>query len=199
MYQKEKVDNRVKYTREWTYMALEKLLISNKYSEITITEIIEKSGISRATFYRNFSSKDDIIAFKVKTFFNDFYDELMSHFKMMNTSSEFDLIERFFTAAHNNSALLDTVIKSNQEYLMILSIAEVINYHKDLFYSLIQTDKKAEKYIIDIVSSSAWTLLSSWFKGGQVESPKELTRIYLFTFESVYLALYGNKEDLNNR
>ena len=60
MYQNEKVDMRVKYTREWTFEALYRLLETKKYENIKISEIINKAGISRATFYRNFSTKDDM-------------------------------------------------------------------------------------------------------------------------------------------
>ena len=72
MFSIEKLDMRIKYTREWTFEALYKLLENNEYDKIKITDIITKAGISRATFYRNFSTKDDIVKLKVKMFFEFF-------------------------------------------------------------------------------------------------------------------------------
>ncbi|MGX8680258.1 MAG: TetR/AcrR family transcriptional regulator [bacterium] len=41
--------------------ALFLLLNEKPLSEITITELVEKSGVARATYYRNYQSKEDII------------------------------------------------------------------------------------------------------------------------------------------
>ena len=50
---------------------------------------------------------------------------------------------------------------------------------------------------MDIVASSAWTLVSKWIKTGKKEKASELVEIYLNTFKSVYIALFGDKSELN--
>ena len=47
MFEKEKVDARIKYTREWTFEALHKLLEIKPFTDIKISEIIDKAGISQ--------------------------------------------------------------------------------------------------------------------------------------------------------
>ncbi|MFK5883574.1 MAG: TetR/AcrR family transcriptional regulator [Candidatus Izemoplasma sp.] len=199
MFQNEKIDLRVKYTREWTYIALEKILELKLYNEITITEIIKKAGISRATFYRNFSSKDDIIEFKVKSFFTTFYNDLIDYYKLMNSSDELELIGQFFKRISNESNLIGTIIKANVGYMMVQNIVQVIETHRDLFYNVLGYEESTEKYIIEIVSSSAWTLLSTWYQNGKIETSEELAQIYVLTFKTVSIALFGNKDDLNKR
>jgi len=46
MFEIEKIDMRVKYTREWTFEALYKLLQDKKLGDIKVSSIIEKAGIS---------------------------------------------------------------------------------------------------------------------------------------------------------
>jgi len=196
MYQIEKVDMRVKYTREWCFEALNKLLENKKYENIRISDIIVKSGISRATFYRNFKTKDDVVKIKVKMFFESFYNDISEYYLKNDNEDELFLIQSFFRKIDENEKLIDTVIKTKLEYLMVSGILEIINYRRDKFYSIVKTKKKAEAYTMDIISSSAWTLLSRWHKSGKEESSQELTKIYLSAFRSVYIALFGDKSDL---
>ncbi|MCK5388129.1 MAG: TetR/AcrR family transcriptional regulator [Candidatus Izimaplasma sp.] len=197
MYQNEKVDMRVKYTREWTFEALYRLLEVKKYEDIKISEIIKKAGISRATFYRNFSTKDDIVKIKVRVFFEDFINSVFEHYAAGYSGDEIYLIQFFFKRIDEEEKLVDTVIKTKLEYLMVNGILELINIRREQFYSIVKMNKKAETYTMEIVASSAWTLLSRWHRSGKEESSSELSNIYSSAFKSVYIALFGDKAELN--
>lgn len=49
-------------TRECIQSALVVLMSEKPFDKITITEIVKKSGVSRTAFYRNFTSKEDILS-----------------------------------------------------------------------------------------------------------------------------------------
>lgn len=193
MFDNEKVDMRVKYTREWTFEALSKLLDLKKFSDIKISEIIDKSGISRATFYRNFESKEDIVIIKVNTFFRAFYEDIIPYFLSDVPADETFLVQMFFKRIDEEEKLVDTVIKSNLEYLMIEGILNIISSFSDRFYTLVASSKVTEAYTMDIVASSAWTLLSRWHKTGKKETASKLAKIYLSAFRNVYYALFDDK------
>jgi len=196
MFDIEKIDMRIKYTREWTFEALSKLLEHKNYYEINITEIIEKAGISRATFYRNFKSKDDIVLLKVQMFFQEFYQDLLDFYRKVGTVDEQYLIQTFFKRIDEQEKVIDTVIQTNLEYTMKDGILEIIKYHKDRFYELVKTNKRTEDYTMDIVASSTWTLLSRWHKSGKEETPPQLAKIYLGAFRSIYIALFEDRKQL---
>lgn len=48
-------------TKECIESALVLLMKEQSFSEISITDIIRKAGVSRASYYRNYSSKEDIL------------------------------------------------------------------------------------------------------------------------------------------
>ena len=196
MYENEKVDMRIKYTREWTFEALHKLLAIKPFIDIKISEIIDKAGISRATFYRNFSSKEDIVIIKVRNMFVDFHKAMIQYYTLNQPEDETVLISEFFKRIDEEEKLIDAVIKTNLEYLMIEGITQIMSYYKEKFYELVRTNKKTEDYVMDIVASSCWTLLSRWIKTGKQEAASELVEIYFATFKSVYIALFGDKSDL---
>ena len=61
------------YTRHYIVQALFKLMNERVYDKISVTDIAEKAGVGRATFYRYFKRKEDIIEF----FFNHNTKEFM--------------------------------------------------------------------------------------------------------------------------
>ena len=193
MYSNEKIDMRIKYTREWTFEAFNKLLDYKEMNDIRISEIIEKAGISRATFYRNFTNKEDIVKLKVKSFFNDFYQDVASKYLTLDPIDEAFIVQRFFKRVDEEEKLIDTVIKCNLEYLMVEGIYELINYFGETFFSFVKTSKISVEYTLDIVASSAWVLLSRWHKKGKKETPQRLAVIYVNAFKNVYYALFDDK------
>ena len=52
--------------------ALFELLKEKSISEISITEIIEKAKVARASFYRNYSSKESVITTLIQDILNEY-------------------------------------------------------------------------------------------------------------------------------
>jgi len=68
--QKSNKDNRqVQRTKSWIFDALMLLMDEMPYAKITVSDIAEKAGIARTTFYHNYDEKDDVLhEFLLKTF-----------------------------------------------------------------------------------------------------------------------------------
>lgn len=49
------------FAKECIVLALLKLIYIKPLSSITVSELCEKGGVSRMTFYRNYDSKEDIL------------------------------------------------------------------------------------------------------------------------------------------
>ncbi|MDB6046464.1 MAG: transcriptional regulator, TetR family [Gammaproteobacteria bacterium] len=62
---KSKPDRRVQRTRELLLDALFALMIKRGYERLTIQDLLDRSGVGRATFYAHFKSKDDLLASSV--------------------------------------------------------------------------------------------------------------------------------------
>lgn len=58
-----------------TVEALFTLMDQKPFSEITITELINKAGIARTTYYRNYTSKEDVLSNYLDGIFHDFNNE----------------------------------------------------------------------------------------------------------------------------
>lgn len=51
------------YTKHYIVQALFKLMHSYEYGKINVTDITRKAGVGRATFYRYFKRKEDVITY----------------------------------------------------------------------------------------------------------------------------------------
>ena len=60
------------YTRHYIVQALFKLMSEYNYEKISVKDIAEKAGVGRATFYRHFKRKEDIILFYFEHYTKEF-------------------------------------------------------------------------------------------------------------------------------
>lgn len=66
-------------TCECIEIALFRLMEQKAYSEISITDIIKVAGVSRSSYYRNYTSKDDILGKYIQTINNNLSDALLQY------------------------------------------------------------------------------------------------------------------------
>ena len=62
------------------------------FSDITVTEIVKKAGVARASFYRNFAYKEDVIGY--------YLVEVMKRYKDQFFRSESDYGEMILETMH---------------------------------------------------------------------------------------------------
>ena len=96
--------------------ALLALMDVKPFSEITITELVSKAGIARSTYYRNYSSKEEIIAERIDDVLRDFYNEFPAH--SMDERTEYEHLQLCNalqrSAAH--TAQIGTVVAVSERY-----------------------------------------------------------------------------------
>jgi AcrR family transcriptional regulator len=61
--QKEKVDRRVRRTRELLRNALIAMILEKGYEHVTVQDIIDRADVGRSTFYAHFRDKEDLLVF----------------------------------------------------------------------------------------------------------------------------------------
>jgi AcrR family transcriptional regulator len=61
-----KIDPRKKRTRDELLAAFFELVLSRRYHEIRIADILSESGVSRSTFYEHFASKDELLCASIE-------------------------------------------------------------------------------------------------------------------------------------
>lgn len=63
-------------SKKWMEEALLQLMEQKHFSEITVTEITAKAGVSRLTFYRNFDTKEEVLLRYFDAIFQDYLQSI---------------------------------------------------------------------------------------------------------------------------
>lgn len=66
-------------SRQWIEEALFSLMEKKPFQEITVTDIAQKAGIARLTFYRNFETKENVLL----RYFDGLFESFLSQLKKL--------------------------------------------------------------------------------------------------------------------
>lgn len=163
-------------TKESVFIALMRLLNKRAFSEITITEIAKVAGVSRAAFYRNYTTKEDIIIFRL----GELFQELLLKLQTLEDKNKLNRTTLCFSFFKEHSDFIETLIKAELTHIFY---EQFCIYVADFFKN--QTDKFSkstlfEKYLPQYIASGLFRVLLEWIKGGTVESVDDITK---FMFE----------------
>ena len=154
-------------TKNYIFQALYDLLSRRNINEINVSEICEKAGVSRMSFFRNFKSKEDLVNKSLEKILTTLKEDLS---KQEQINQYVVTCEIFKTAlkytkisqAIKNSDYIDKFISSIGEQLFTFSPDDKINPTK--------------KYVPIFYFSALAGVLAMWINNGAKESPEEMAR-----------------------
>lgn len=140
------------------------LLKKKDYKDISITEICQKAGVTRMSFYRNFESKEDILLQKVRYVTDTFLKESAISYKKDTVSSYF--IKLF------------THMEQQKELCTILHKAGLIHIVKDEFDRVFLSVYRQEydDYKSFFLAGGIYNVFLFWFLSGCRETPEALAK-----------------------
>lgn len=116
--------DRVLVTKRMIFFALKDLVAEHGFGNVSASDIIERAGVSRSTFYRCFSDKFDVANWAYKRYKNiRLQDKDQYHsFKTGLYAQLIHLSENreFFAAAlrfRGQNSLSDSMVETNEEYM----------------------------------------------------------------------------------
>lgn len=172
-----KKDKRSIQSSSWIYDALAELMKEKKYAEITVTEIVEKAKLGRATFYRNFDSLDDVLRLKCDETFNELYEYLVEYYRtnsILNTGINTVFIKPFLRYWYVNSLIIELLIKANRFDIINESFTNMFKLflpHLNKSHDIIW---KHMDYFVAIRSGVAINVLIQWIKNDKNIAPDDL-------------------------
>ncbi|MDR2493399.1 MAG: TetR/AcrR family transcriptional regulator [Coriobacteriales bacterium] len=155
--------------KEYLAESLLLLMRSKAYPEITISAITEKAGVNRSTYYRNFSSKEDIIAF----YFSNLLHGYSTEYLQARDHSFENYMHTIFCYFFRHKRELLLIHKNGLSYLILETLNKAFKEHGGESLD-VEAQFKAYFHIGGIYNTY---LL--WFSHDMRETPEELTRISL--------------------
>lgn len=142
------------------------LLKEKSFEKISIIEIIEHAGVSRNSFYRNFSSKEDILVRHIEQITEDFINR--AQIPVFKVSWEI-YIKTILEHMLNNRGLTDILLNNGKNHL-ISRIFDKAIYEK--------ASGKLDESHIWFLSGGMFNLYQHWAEDGYKESPEEIAKSF---------------------
>jgi AcrR family transcriptional regulator len=148
--------------------ALFDLLLEKDFSEITVTDIIKKAGVARASYYRNYDSKEDVLKESMK----ELQRKVTSDIEPSLVEGDIDhdtrvrLLEEMLTVFLSMKSYILSLHKTG--YSMIF-----LDYLNDFSISMfgVMPRKSIERYGVYYAAGGIFNVMIIWLENGAVETP----------------------------
>lgn len=160
-----------KITKDSIQEALLYLLSKKEIDDISVTEIVNKAGVSRTAYYRNYNSKEEILKDFSSNIFQLIFSQL-NNAELINNPFEWYLF--IFTQVKINSRLVKLLLKAK-----VFSLTS--------FFPSISKDKydKKNTYKIYMMESSLAIIIEKWIENDCDLSVDEISNICYELFPDI--------------
>ncbi|MBR7008241.1 MAG: TetR/AcrR family transcriptional regulator [Ruminococcus sp.] len=160
----------IERTKQSLIDALFELMAQKDYQSITMSEVANTAGYGRATLYRHFQSKEDMI----KSYFekNNAVFQDMKNIRITGREDFYDVIFSVFSALKDNKEIVKLLISAHLEfmYLEFMNTAMVRNYEQNGFI--------VSKYSPYYFMGSLFNVSMQWVRNDCEESVRQITDFY---------------------
>lgn len=165
--------SREEYSKHYIVQALFLLMRQYEYENISVTDIVKKAGVGRATFYRYFKSKVDVITFYFEHNKNKFVIE--QRFRPRCKEDYYEIVLRVLN-----------VFRQNKEPFRLLRRAHLDSIYLDYlnrnFRNMFSENfPNASVYAPYIYAGMLYNLSMAWLDNDCAESPESLASIIIET------------------
>lgn len=147
-------------TRECLQTALVYLMSEKSFEKITITEVVKRSGVSRQSFYRNYHSKEEILAEMCQNVMQSIAESIQ---ESKYTNNAYQWYYDLFFQIKENENTIRLLLEANQYQIgsqnMVL-----------LFHRIYRASTTEQYYQMLAYEGAVDTVIYNWFAGGMRES-----------------------------
>ena len=151
--------------------ALLELMKKYPYNEITVKQIVLETDLVRKTFYRNFSSKDDVLLYITRK-------ALIDYCSVINLGKD-DVLTNIFLFINKNKEFLTLLDKHNLMYIVL----QCMNEYLPSFRNNELSDKNPfsrlfdgldSDYLIALNIGAVWNVIQLWVHRGMKDKPEHI-------------------------
>lgn len=161
-----KMDKRSERTRGWLLDTLLELIEEKEYSEISITELTERSDIARQTFYRNYDSKDDILLSRMEEILDEYLINVQENLAQRNDPNwEFE-VNQLVIVWQENEELFRALQKAGLSFQALEKLSDFFSRFHMKAQNLDELDEK-HQYLVYYLAGGVYMVLDKWFENNK--------------------------------
>jgi len=158
--------------KDCIFTSLMILMKEKNFDDISIKEITQKAGVSRMSYYRTYSSKEDILI----QYFDDLFENCLSKVKSTDIIDKYHLNSKLFHVFGENHILIQNIVHAKLYDLLLIHFIEYTTYlSQHVFHQDINDPKISYKIYAE--AGCLCVLLVHWIDLGMKETPEEMSQL----------------------
>ena len=158
--------------KECLFTALIMLMDQKDFKDIKISEIAQKAGVSRMTYYRTYDSKEDILL----QYFEDRAKEMVHEMEQIPNITSKQFFYLFFSHFKKHAHLMRYMYRADLlKEINIRLIGFVTNLYNRSPHAASDFSKRT--YEIHFVAGGLFTMLLHWIQREMPETPEEMAEM----------------------
>ncbi|MGM9605874.1 MAG: TetR/AcrR family transcriptional regulator [Oscillospiraceae bacterium] len=153
---------KVSYVKQKITDALLHLMKQHSFSEITITQIVQTAGVGRASFYRNYKDKEDVLTQHMAVLIQKWGREF-------EQAGKPNIIESLLEHYYAERDFYKLLYESGLSYHMLDTIKAACEIDKE--------EENISAYLKAWFAGGLFCWVSEWIKRGMAETPETMLRL----------------------
>ena len=160
-------------TRESIEISLLQLLEKKDLKKITISELVERAGVSRAAFYRNYGSKEEIL----KSIFESCITKITKSLDSYNLKTDlYQVWVYLLKEVKKEAKIISLAIDYNFEQVLTKAVYDFLEKRNG------SSSTGAGSYLNSFWSSAIVSVISKWVKDGMKTPAEKIAKLGLPLF-----------------
>lgn len=148
---------------------------------ISIKSVGKEADVSRKTFYRNFSSRDDVLNSYIDAILHSYVESIVKQ----GEYSFIQLLDIIFSFCEKNKEILFLLRDNGLLYLLLINLNSLLpaEHKKIARYSAESQDsfhnQLLSEYIIFFNIGGIWNIITKWVEGNMHDSVNDIKKLMM--------------------
>ncbi len=160
-------DKRAQKSAELIWQGMEQCLQEKPLDKLRISDINQKSYVSRATFYRLFDGLQDVLVYACDRIYSQLAEAVNG--AKIHSRQEFFLllIEKWM----KQEVLIQTLVENNLTGILYETHMKNRDFMKAIFLNDTTLSEQETDYLVSILANIIPAAMNIWYRHGKTESP----------------------------
>lgn len=174
------MDRRIRRTRKLLSQALLSLVLEKSFDQITVQDITDEADLNRATFYKHFGSKEELLAVSLSAYFEELTKRIEAETSHEPIWESIYAIQLVFEHVEEHAALYKVLLgKQGLGYVINFIIEYTAVYNQTEIEA--SCDTKNMEIPVELVArhfaGSLYATLIWWLENDMPYTPKEMAEM----------------------
>ena len=153
-----------------------RVMLTQRYEDISISDLCDRMGVPRKSFYRYFSNKDGALLALLDHTLMEFEQSPAGADATPGIHALGDL-ERFFLFWHDHRDLMDALMRNRLSGMLVERATSHALHERMMPAYLLSKDEKSQHLALTFAVCGLLAMVTQWHRDGYRETPAQMAQI----------------------